>query len=54
MTQYALLAGKIPVTLHYKGIDQELSIHDEQSFWNFDSFEECVDEIGRLLKEIYV
>lgn len=51
MTQYALLAGKIPVTLHYKGIDQELSIHDEQSFWNFDSFEECVDEIGRLLKE---
>lgn len=51
MTQYALLAGKIPVTLHYKGIDQELSIHDEQSFWNFDSFEECVEEIGRLLKE---
>lgn len=51
MTQYALLAGKIPVTLHYEGIDRELSVHDEQSFWNFDSFEECVEEIRRLLKE---
>lgn len=51
MTQYALLAGKIPVTLHCNGIERELAIHDEENFWNFDSFEGCVEEIKKLLRD---
>lgn len=51
MTQYALLANKIPITLTYAGIEKELSILNEQSFWNYESFETCVEEVGKFLRD---
>lgn len=51
MTQYALLAGKIPITLSHPEIEQELSIRHEETFWNFSSPEECLLEIQRLLTD---
>lgn len=50
MTQYALLAQKVPVTLVAPGMERELSVQDEQSFWNFDSYDQCMKEIDRLLR----
>lgn len=52
MTQYALLAKKIPVTLTGSGIDKELTINDDNSFWNFEDFDECLDEMDRLLDDL--
>lgn len=49
MTQYALLAEKIPVTLSCPDVEQELTINHSNSFWNFTSFEECLEEIDKLL-----
>lgn len=51
MTQYALLANKVPVTLSHTGIESELSINSKESFWNFKNYENCLSEIGRLLNE---
>lgn len=51
MTQYALLAGKVPVTLNHPGIEAELSIRHEESFWNYSTQEECLREIGKLLED---
>lgn len=50
MTQYALLAGKIPITLSHPGIEQELCIRREETFWNYRSEEECLKEIQTLLR----
>lgn len=51
MTQYALLAGKIPITLNHPGIEAELSIRHAETFWNYSSCEECLEEIKRLLTD---
>ncbi|MBO5372855.1 MAG: hypothetical protein J6A75_09050 [Lachnospiraceae bacterium] len=51
MTQYALLAKKVPVTLCCDGIEPELTINHENTFWNLNSVEEVLEEIGRLLKD---
>lgn len=51
MTQYALLAGKVPVALNHPGIDPELSIRHEESFWNYDTLDKCLEEIGKLLED---
>ncbi|MCM1231868.1 MAG: hypothetical protein NC489_17250 [Ruminococcus flavefaciens] len=51
MTQYALLAHKIPVTWNHPGIEPELSIRHEESFWNYSTQEECLAEIGKLLTD---
>lgn len=51
MTQYALLAKKIPITLMCPGIDRELSILNEKSFWNYTSLDACVEEVGKLLND---
>ncbi len=51
MTQYALLAGKLPITLHCEGVDKELSIHFQESLWDFDSFDSCLSEIKKLLED---
>lgn len=51
MTQYALLAKRIPVTLCRKGIEKELSVRHAESFWNFDSYNECLSEVDRLLNQ---
>lgn len=50
MTQYALLAGKIPITLSCPGIEPELTVNHFNSFWNFTTFETCLEEIDKLLK----
>lgn len=51
MTQFALHAGKIPISLSCKDIDQELTINHEETYWNFTSMEECIREIKRLLSD---
>ncbi len=51
MTQYALLAGKVPVTLNCSDIDPELTVRHGESFWNFTSFEKCLQEINKLLND---
>lgn len=51
MTQYALLAHKIPITLCYSGIAQELTVRHEDSFWNFNSLSECKEEIDRVITD---
>ena len=51
MTQYALLAKKVPVTLHFTGIDEELSVNHSENDWNFDTIQECVEEIDKLLND---
>lgn len=49
MTQYALRAGKIPVTFCDCGVDRELTIRDDDSFWNFYSIDETIKYIDKLL-----
>ena len=49
MTQFSLLAGKVPVTLIHPEVDAELTVHHEQSFWNYPTIDGCLQEIGRLL-----
>jgi hypothetical protein len=51
MTQYALAANKVPVTLCGEQIEAELSIHHAESFWNFQTIEECKQEINRLFQD---
>ncbi len=51
MTQYALLAGKVPVTLRAHGIEDELTICTKKVFWNYDTVEECLRVIHRLLED---
>lgn len=54
MTQYALLANKIPLTLQCHGIEPELSVNHEKVFWNYDTVEAVLEEAGKLLNdEIY-
>lgn len=49
MTQYAILAKKVPVTLTCKGIEKELTIRDEEAFWNYSSREQCIYALEKLL-----
>lgn len=53
MTQYALLAERIPVTLVCQDIEQELSIRDQNAFWKYATIADCVAEIGRLLSDSF-
>lgn len=50
MTQYALLAGKIPVTWVHPGIESELTVCHEESCWNYATLQECLEEVKRLLE----
>lgn len=51
MTQYALLAGKIPVTWIHPGIESELTIRHEESNWNYATAQACLQEIRKLLED---
>lgn len=49
MTQYALLANKIPVTLNASGIEAELTINHKDTFWNYSSEQACLEEIVNIV-----
>lgn len=51
MTQYALSAGKIPITLCDRGIDSELTINAEEAFWNFYTTDEVMEYIDRVIQD---
>jgi len=51
MTQYSLLAGKLPITLICQDIEAELTIHHDETIWNFDNIEQCYNEIEKLIKD---
>lgn len=52
MTQYALLAKKVPLTLISPNIERELTINDKDSYWNFTSVDELLDEADKLLNDL--
>lgn len=51
MTQYALAAKKIPITLSCPGIEKELTINHERVYWNYNTIEDCIKQIRRLISE---
>lgn len=51
MTQYSLLAGKIPVTWKHPGIESELTVHHEESCWNYTTLQVCLSEMKKLLED---
>lgn len=51
MTQYSLAARRVPVTLCCPGIDKELTIEQERTFWNYKTVDECVCEVGKLIHD---
>lgn len=51
MTQYALSAGRIPVTWVHPGIESELTIRHGENSWNYATAQECLQEIKKLLED---
>lgn len=49
MTQYSALAGRIPITLRHNTASNGFLINQEKLHIEFDTIEECEDEIDKLL-----